>query len=62
MANKSNGSTRISLTYKELQVMLGLTWDSLNSRPTPDEVDETLGTLFVKVGKAIRRLKPTTEA
>jgi len=57
----TNGKTRILLTYQEINAILTLAGDRLRGEVTPrlrdETLDETLGGLLIKLGRASKRVQ-----
>lgn len=62
MNDTHRGKVRVELKPEEVKVLLLTAWENLKEKQEPEEVDQSLVSAFVKLGRGLDRLKPPLEA
>jgi len=62
MNDTHRGKVRVELKPEEAKALLFTTWEKLKEKQEPEEVDQSLVSAFVKLGRGLDRLKPPPEA
>ncbi len=61
MNNTHSGRVRVEFKPEEVKALLSTAWEKVKEQE-PEEVDQSLVSAFVKLGRGLERLKPPLEA
>lgn len=61
MSNTHEGKVRVEFRPEEVKALISTAWDKVKEQE-PEEVDQSLVSAFVKLGRGLDRLKPPLEA
>ena len=61
MSNTHDGRVRVEFRPEEAKALLSTAWEKVKEQE-PEEVDQSLVSAFVKLGRGLDRLKPPLEA